>query len=140
MHRQRLGAAGEYRVMSELLLREYNADKRTIDHGVDILAEKDGRQFYIQVKAATRKNNTYTTGIKKKSFSKKRNLPMYYVFVLRDADYRLDFVVLSSKKLSKMISTKKEHTASYTIHLSKKGDKMFLGRHDVTQYRNDWPF
>lgn len=138
MHKQRLGAAGEHRVLSELLLRGYDADRRTIDDGVDILAEKDGCQFYIQVKTVTGKGDKYTTTIKKTVVSKKHNLQMYYVFVMRNADNTIEFVTLTSKELSKRVSTKKEHTTSYTVHLSKKGDKVFLGEHDVTEYKNDW--
>ena len=134
---QKLAAAGEHRVLSELLLRGYDANKPTIDDGVDVWATKDGRQFYIQVKTATGKSDKYISTIRKKSFSKKRNLQMYYVFVLRD-DNTLDFVVLSSRELSKMVGTKKEHTTNYTVYLSKKGDKVFLNKHDVTQYKNDW--
>ena len=138
MHKQRLGAAGEHRVISELLLNGYDADRRTIDDGVDILAEKDGCQFYIQVKTVTGKGNKYTTTIKKTVVAKRRNLQMYYVFVMRNTDNAIEFVTLPSKELNKRVSTKKEHTASYTVHLSKKGDKVFLGEHDVTDYRNDW--
>ena len=138
MHKQRLGAAGEHRVISELLLNGYDADRRTIDDGVDILAEKDGCQFYIQVKTVTGKGNNYTTTIKKTVVAKRRNLQMYYVFVMRNADNTIEFVTLPSKELSKRVSTKKEHTTSYTIHLSKKGDRVFLGEHDVTEYKNDW--
>lgn len=137
MHKQKLAAAGEHRVLSELLLCGYDANKPTIDDGVDVWATKDGRQFYIQVKTATGKSNKYISTIRKKSFSKKRNLQMYYVFVLRD-DNTLDFVVLSSRELRKMVGTKKEHTTNYTVYLSKKGDKVFLNKHDVTQYKNDW--
>ena len=79
MYAQKMGAAGEHRVMSELLLRGYGAERVTIDDGVDIWAEKDGCQFYIQVKTVTGKNNKYISTIRKKSFTKKRNLQMYSI-------------------------------------------------------------
>lgn len=142
MYAQKMGAAGEHRVMSELLLRGYGAERVTIDDGVDIWAEKDGCQFYMQVKTVTGKNSKYISTIRKKSFAKKRNLQMYYVFVLRDIDNRLDFVTLSSKDIRKRISNgdMTENKAGYQASFSKKGDKVFLGQHDVTQYRNDWDF
>ena len=137
MYPQRIATASEYRVISELLLRGYDANKALIDDGVDVWATKDGRQFYIQVKTARGKSNTYIFTIKKKSFAKNRNLQTYYVFAMLNAN-ELDFVTLSFKDLSKKVSTKREHTTNYTVYLSKKGDKVFLGKHDVTEYINDW--
>ena len=140
MRAQRIGAAGEHRVMSELLFRGYGAERVTIDDGVDIWAEKDGCQFYVQVKTVTGKNGRYITTIGKKPFAKKRNLHMYYAFVLRDVDNRLDFVILSSKDVRKRISNgdMTDNKAGYQASFSKKGDKVFLGAHDATQYKNDW--
>lgn len=51
---QYLGAAGELRVMSELVLRGSNPARTHIDHGVDLILETGIR---IQVKTATRFKN-----------------------------------------------------------------------------------
>lgn len=142
MHTQKMGKAGEYRVMSELLLRGYSANFVEPDDGVDISGRNSRSQFEIQVKTATRKNDNYITTIKKRSFESKHGPQMYYVFVLRDPDNRLDFVTLSSKDIRKRLRNgdMTENKAGYQARFSKKGDKVFLGQHDVTQYRHDWDF
>jgi hypothetical protein len=48
-----IGMSGEYRIVSELLMRGYNANIVTVDTGVDILAEKGDSVYKIQVKART---------------------------------------------------------------------------------------
>lgn len=139
-----IGTAGEYRVMSELLLRGYGADKATIDDGIDIKAGKPGsHHFDIQVKTATRRTgDRYTVTIKKKPFSNNDRPYMYYVFVLRNTDNTLDFVMMSSKDLKKMIKRENvtENKAGYSAIFTKKGDGIFLGSRDVSSYRNDWDF
>lgn len=142
MYTQKMGKAGEYRVMSELLLRGYSANFVEPDDGVDISGRNSRSQFEIQVKTATRKNDNYIMTIKKRPFESKYGPQMYYVFVLRDPDNRLDFVTLSSKDIRKRLRNgdMTENKAGYQARFSKKGDKVFLGAHDVTQYRNDWDF
>lgn len=137
-----VGAAGEHRVVSELLFREYNADRTNIDDGIDITARKNGYMFNVQVKTVTGKDNRHVVTIRKESFDRHDSPQMYYVFVLRDAGNRLDFVILSSKEIRKRISRKcmTENKAGYQAIFSRKGDKMFLGRCDVTESVNDWDF
>lgn len=48
-----LGKAGEYRVVSELLLRGYNANMLPMDAGVDIMAEKDSMFYQFQVRTSS---------------------------------------------------------------------------------------
>ncbi len=43
-----LGKAGEYAVMAELLFGEYKVSSMIVDEGVDIVASKDNRFFYVQ--------------------------------------------------------------------------------------------
>lgn len=52
MNNTAIGLAGEFRVMSELLLRGYNPAKSYMDNGVDIILENGNK---IQVKTATKK-------------------------------------------------------------------------------------
>ena len=51
------GAAGETAVISELLFREFNANRMMVDKGIDIVATKDNVYRYIQVKTSNVKNN-----------------------------------------------------------------------------------
>lgn len=148
MRAMQIATAGEYRVMSEMLLRGYGADKVMFDDGVDIYARKNGRPFEIQVKTSTVKNGRHVVVIRKKSFERKHGPQMYYVFVLRDENDELDFVTFSSKDLKKMIKSgdmkeytiKSESQPRYQASLFKKDDKVFLGKQDVTQSRSDWDF
>lgn len=79
------GTAGEYAVMSELLYQGYNVNSMTVDEGVDIVANKDNRFYFIQVKTA------YLDDTLKASFTIKNNRfdlfknnnDMRYVFVVR---------------------------------------------------------
>lgn len=51
------GAAGETAVISELLFREFNANRMMVDKGIDIVATKDNVYRYIQVKTSNVKND-----------------------------------------------------------------------------------
>lgn len=51
------GAAGETAVISELLFREFNANRMMVDKGIDIVATKDNVYRYIQVKTSNVKSD-----------------------------------------------------------------------------------
>lgn len=135
-----IGAAGEHRVISELFFRGYDADKKERDKGIDIVASKKGRTFNVQVKTVTWKNGNCVTRIGKKPFHRCDSLQMYYVFVLRDAGNRLDFVTLSSKEIKRRIGAGDitENKAGYQTRFVRRGDKVFLGNYDLAQCMNDW--
>lgn len=79
------GTAGEYAVMSELLYQGYNVNSMTVDEGVDIVANKDNRFYFIQVKTAYLDEQLKATfTIKNNRFDLfKSNNDMRYVFVVR---------------------------------------------------------
>ena len=79
------GTAGEFAVMSELLYQGYNVNSMTVDEGVDIVANKDNRFYFIQVKTAYLDANLKASfTIKNKRFDIfKGNNDMRYVFVVR---------------------------------------------------------
>lgn len=79
------GTAGEYAVMSELLYQGYNVNSMTVDEGVDIVANKDNRFYFIQVKTAYLDENLKASfTIKNSRFDLfKQNNDMRYVFVVR---------------------------------------------------------
>ena len=81
------GTAGEYAVMSELLYQGYNVNSMTVDEGVDIVANKDNRFYFIQVKTAYLDEGLKATfSIKNSRFDLfKQNNDMRYVFVVRYA-------------------------------------------------------
>ena len=79
------GTAGEYAVMSELLYQGYNVNSMTVDEGVDIVANKDNRFYFIQVKTAYLDDTLKASfNIKNNRFDLfKSNNDMRYVFVVR---------------------------------------------------------
>lgn len=79
------GTAGEYLIMSELLFQGYNVNKMTVDEGVDIVASKGNRFFFIQVKTAYLKEDLRVTfSIKRDRFELyKDENNMRYVFCVR---------------------------------------------------------
>ena len=135
-----IGVAGEHRVISELLFRGYDANKKSMDDGIDIMASKNGHPFNVQVNTVPGKKGRYITRIGKKPFRRYHSLQTYYVFVLRDAGNRLDFVTLSSKEIKKRIDAGDitDNKAGYQTSFARRGDKIFLGNYDLAQCMNDW--
>ena len=62
---QELGVAGEFRIMSELLLRGFNPAKSYVDNGVDLILE-DGQK--IQIKTTNQKILNGGNGTKSLSY------------------------------------------------------------------------
>lgn len=140
--RRRVGAAGEFRVMSELLLRGYDADRITIDSGIDIRAAKNGNVYEIQVKTATERkvDNRYITTIKKESFKRVGGPLLYYVFVLRNRHNGIMYVVIPNKEMKTQIKngniTKNE--AGYQVSFSIGEGSLFLRKENVDSFLNEW--
>lgn len=83
-HFNYMGKAGEMYVISELLYRDFNANLALIDSGVDVIATKNDKTFYFQVKNVSFKNtNIRTIPITKSSFINNQKGNMYYMFVLQ---------------------------------------------------------
>ena len=141
-HQRRIGAAGEYRVMSELLLRGYDVDHVTIDSGIDIRATKKGHVYQIQVKTATERkgDKRYITTIKKESFEKVGGPLLYYVFVLRDRRNGIRYAVISNKEMKAQIKNKNitENKAGYQVSFSISEGSLFLRKENVDRILNDW--
>ena len=76
------GLAGEYFVAAELLRRGYSVGITMGNaKAIDILAEKDGKQFIIQVKAIFKKKNAGWP-----MMTDKVNESIFYVFVNLNGD------------------------------------------------------
>ena len=93
--KQYIGAAGETSVMSELLFREYNANRMIVDKGIDIVASKDNVFRYIQVKTSNvSDNNTINWSIKKERFNVHVINNLRYILVAR---YQENFKYIKDK-------------------------------------------
>lgn len=83
-HFNYIGKAGEMYIISELLYHDYNANLALVDTGVDVIATKNDKTFYFQVKNVSFKNtNIRTVPITKSSFINNQRGNMYYMFVLQ---------------------------------------------------------
>lgn len=105
------GTAGEYLIMSELLFQGYNVNKMTVDEGVDVVASKGNRFYFIQVKTAYLKEDLKVTfAIKKDRFELyKDENNMRYVFCVRyksrhsDAKIECKYFSFTNSQLAELI-------------------------------------
>lgn len=78
------GAAGETAVISELLFREFNANRMMVDKGIDVVASKDNVYRYIQVKTSYIKDDgRIIWSIKKERFDVNIQNALKYILVAR---------------------------------------------------------
>jgi len=133
-----IGIAGEYAVLSELLFNEFNAAVMTVDVGVDVVAFKNGKYFYIQVKTSKKHGSFYTT-ISTKQFEKYNEAGTYYIFVLRYTSNGKEingFIIMNSATLQ-IYRDKKviKKSNSLNISISIKGGKIILNnKEDISVY------
>ena len=141
------GPAGEHRVQSELLFRGYQTSKPEPDIGVDIVANKDGKEFYIQVKSSNRDAGSYHYNIKKRSFERTRKKNVYYVFIMRNPlSETAAFVIMPNSEMLAMIKADNIPPVkrgglvdSYQVNLKIKSGAVYCGSKNVSKYKNAWP-
>jgi len=140
---QYIGSAGEHRVISELLFREYNASTISVDEGIDIVATKNNKLFNIQVKTSNEnKFNRYVYDIRKMSFDRFGSGNTFYIFVLMGN--QTNFLILPSSEIEKNIQEKNilivGNGKRYRVNLSIREEKAFLGKltNDATFFLNNW--
>ena len=129
-------------VQSELLFREYEASKPIPDIGVDIVARKGDKTFYIQVK--TRNGDPYSYEIKKGSFERTPKQGTYYVFVMRNSSTgSADFIVLPRAEMVAMIKKgdirPTKNGQAYQVLFNLKAGAVKCKGHDMMRYKNNWP-
>ena len=143
------GKGGEHLVASRMLFSGYNVSIMAVDTGADLIATKDGRTFYIQVKTANPSGNRYRFNIKVGSFEKHASGSVFYIFVIRHGDSPdvkqcEDFLILPYTKIQEYIDRKlikyilKDTMLDVTI--MKEGNGFSLGRkgNEVKFYMNNW--
>ena len=140
------GPAGEHMVQAELLFRKYQTSKPEPDIGVDIVANKDGKEFHIQVKSSNKEEGSYHYNIKKSSFERTKKKNVYYVFVMRSPDTgRVDFVIMPRNAMLAMIKENKITTVnrantedSYQVNLKMVGGTAQCKGQKMAEYTNTW--
>lgn len=97
-----IGSAGEMAVCSELLFREYNVSRMSVDDGVDIVAIKNGKTFYIQVKTTQVTSNNFSVTIGSRSFDRYSSNDCYYIVVARAKENK--YLIFTADDIKRMIS------------------------------------
>lgn len=78
-----MGSAGEMAVCSELLFNEFNVSRMSVDDGVDVVAMKNNKTYYIQVKTVQVVKEVFGVKISRKSYERYNSNDCYYIIVAR---------------------------------------------------------
>lgn len=135
------GKFGEYAVISELLYWGFNASPMTVDRGVDVVAEKNNKYFYIQVKAGYESDYSWKFTIKRSSYDANHSSMMNYIFVLRSsAEAKNTFIVIPSTHIDTLIKSKsiKSESSALSLRISSidKGKSWRLNNTDCSMFVN----
>lgn len=148
LENQYTGKAGEYLVASKLLFLGYNASIPAVDAGADLVAIKNEKPFYIQVKTAHLKKNRYSFNIAKASMKRNSHGGMFYVFVLRDGaaprDTKESFLVFPFNTIEEYIShgyiKPHKNRKVLTTTVIQSGGSLSMGakENNVNYNKNNW--
>lgn len=119
------GLSGEYYVAAELLRRGFNVGITMGNaKAIDILAEKKGKQFIIQVKSIYKKKNIGWPMMKDKVF-----IDHFYIFVNLNADKMTepDYFICTGKEAKVKV---KQYTNRGIIDLTTINSDEYKGRWD----------
>lgn len=81
---KKVGKAGEYLVLSELLFRGYEANIMSVDDGIDIVASKDNKLYFVQVKTTYMDNKKVNVSIPVETFDRVKMHDVTYFIVVRE--------------------------------------------------------
>ena len=116
----------------------------SVDDGIDLVATKEGRFFFIQVKTAISNNDKIPNfSIKKDSFVRYDKSETFYILVVRNFDkkgYSNLFFVIPNHTIRKMIYDGIiKDSESYSIRITQEnGVCIANGRENVTHYLNNF--
>jgi len=131
-----IGIAGEHAVVSELLFRGYNTSLMSVDIGIDLVAIKDSRTYYIQVKTATiNDRNYYAYDIRVVSFERHENSQTFYVFILREQENK--FLILPYTILKEKIDKgdiKSYGKGTYRVNIFNKDEDVYIASIKKSSY------
>ncbi len=143
------GKGGEYACASELLFRGYNINMMTVDDGIDIIASKNNKIFFIQVKTREWENNAISIQIDKESYKRYNDNNIYYIIVVRyveNGKYVNQYIVLPSSIIDKCMRDgiinidKDDKSRTYTINVKQECGEIVACRgakkENITAYLN----
>lgn len=135
-----LGKAAEHYVVAELLYLGYNATRLTMDSGLDVFAEKEGKAFYLQVKNLTYSNKNNKVDISVNSFARNNSGNTYYVIVLNDTEHQdRNVIVLPSIEILRLVKKHEQSGGSrYRLRVKRSDSEILINGIDETYFWNNW--
>ncbi|OGK46781.1 hypothetical protein A3A93_04005 [Candidatus Roizmanbacteria bacterium RIFCSPLOWO2_01_FULL_38_12] len=135
------GEAAELHVLAELLYRKFQAANVPVDVGLDILAIKNNKTYYFQVKHKDLSNNQ-AIKITKSSFEKTGSGEVYYIFVLL-TDKKRDFLIIPYHIINDWIREKiiEDTDDGYLIYIkhNKNGEEHYVLKEKMLdRFLNNW--
>jgi hypothetical protein len=139
--KNQFGKAGEYAILSELLFRGFNASIMIVDDGIDVIASKADRFFYIQAKTSKDYGSLFQFTIKKSAFELHHASHTFYILIARRIiakRHLCDFVIIPSPQINKMIQQGKVRgKGAYSLKLViTESEQFMLNQEDVTDQVN----
>lgn len=143
------GKATELYIVAELMYRGFNSSLLPVDLGVDVLAIKDSKTFYFQVKNISfDKVASRTIPITTSSFSKNQSSNMFYVFVLQRGQKK-NVLILPYQRMHELMRKKlisfNEESKDFSICISLNDEVVNIHLpsdrskfEDVSSYLDDW--
>lgn len=143
-----IGRAAEIYIVAELMYRGFNASLLPVDLGIDVVAVKDNKTFYFQVKNISfDRSNSRSIPITASSFLKNQSTNVFYAFVLQLGQDK-QVLILPFLKIRELIN-------EGIIRLDKESKDFLLGilrsdqlvqikskdkakTTDVSSYLDDW--
>lgn len=138
-----VGSAGEMSVCSELLFRGYNVSRMSVDDGVDIVAIKNGKTYYIQVKTVQVKAVTFGVKVNEKSFERYNSNDCYYIIVARTEIKGVplnQFLIATADDINRliMIGDVKLSNGNISISFSQEMGSLFVKSSNVSYMLNSF--
>lgn len=138
-----VGSAGEMAVCSELLFREYNVSRMSVDDGVDVIALKNNKTYYIQVKTVQVKSENFSVKISSKSFYKYCSNDCYYIIVARTKikdSFVNQFIIMTADNIKALLNRDdaKDKDGIITLCFSQYMGSLFIKTTDVNYMLNSF--
>ena len=132
------GEGAELHVTAELLYHGFQAANIPVDEGLDILAIKNNKTFYFQVKHKDLNSNN-PIKLTRSSFEKSGGGAVYYIFVLL-SEKRRDFLILPYHIVNDWIREKlaEEQERDYMIPIKKEGEEYKFKNVILNRYLDRW--
>lgn len=132
------GEGAELHVTAELLYHGFQAANIPVDEGLDVLAVKNNKTFYFQVKHKDLNSNN-PIKLTKSSFERSGGGAVYYIFVLLSEKKR-DFLILPYHIVNDWIreNLAEVQEKEYIISIKKEGEEYKFKNEILNRYLDRW--